>query len=395
MSDSLPIRELERRRLAATNALAAAVRRSTDDPTDREASVEVELHADAVRNYAEAIAAVTDVDPGHYTERSGRSFFRDVLANTLHGDRDAGSRLSATTYRSTSGGYGALVVPQYLSGRIATSVAGTRPLCDHLTEPLPENGMTLITSRVTTAATAEDQNGENTAPTADDPASSEETLPVTSVFGAVSVSWQLASRSDPVGFDRGVVGELSAAVDTLQEARIISGTGSNGQPTGILTTTAVSTVSVTSTAVADTLLGVAKAVNASTTARNIAPDTIVMHPRRWAWMLATAGDYGATISVNRSDLPVVGQVMGLDVISSPAIPINLGTSTNEDRIIVCRRSDLVMAEEPLRVQAKRDAASQAAQLNAKITAHRMFAFGFITPASVRVLVGAGLANPLA
>ena len=59
MSDSLPIRELERRRLAATNALAAAVRRSTDDPTDREASVEVELHADAVRNYAEAIAAVT------------------------------------------------------------------------------------------------------------------------------------------------------------------------------------------------------------------------------------------------------------------------------------------------------------------------------------------------
>jgi HK97 family phage major capsid protein len=395
VSDSLPIRELERRRLAATNALAAAVRRSTDDPTDRDASVEVELHADAVRNYAEAISAVTDVDPGQYSERSGQSFFRDVVANVLNMDSTAWGRLSSTAYRSTSGGYGALVVPQYLSGRVATSVAGTRPLCDHLTEPLPENGMTLITTRVTTAATAESQDGENTAPTADDPATTEESLAVGAVFGAVSVSWQLANRSDPVGFDRGVVGELSAVVDTLQEARIVAGTGSNGQPTGILTSTLVSTVAVTGTAVADTLLGVAKAINASTTARNIAPDTIVMHPRRWAWMLATAGDYGAAISVNRSDLPVVGQVMGMDVISSPAIPTNLGTSTNEDRIIITRRSDLVMAEEPMRVQAKRDAASQAAQLNAKITAHRMYAFGLITPASTRVIVGAGLANPLA
>ena len=51
--------------------------------------------------------------------------------------------------------------------------------------------------------------------------------------------------------------------------------------------------------------------------------------------VGSAAGYGA----------VVGNIAGVNVITDAGIPTNLGTGTNEDRVVVARRSDLLLWEQ--------------------------------------------------
>lgn len=140
------------------------------------------------------------------------------------------------------------------------------------------------------------------------------------------------------------------------------------------------------------------------------PTAIVMAPRRWAWLLAAVDSTGHPListdaagphnaqGVQQSNgygVPV-GNMLGLPVITSGAVPINLGAGTNEDRIIFAAWDDLVIAE---------DKSNAPAQLrfddvgSGSLTV-RLVAYGYSAaalgrqPKAISVISGTGLVTPV-
>ena len=139
-----------------------------------------------------------------------------------------------------------------------------------------------------------------------------------------------------------------------------------------------------------------------------APDTIVMHPRRWASLLAAVDTAGRPLFIANSGQGgfnslgtqngvagangVVGQVAGLDVIVDPQIPTNLGAGTNQDPIIVFRASDSILWEGAPHAEAFRE--TKADQLSVLLRFYRYAAFTTARYAkSVSVINGTGLVAP--
>mgnify|MGYP003482212829 FL=1 len=135
-----------------------------------------------------------------------------------------------------------------------------------------------------------------------------------------------------------------------------------------------------------------------------------MHPRRWAFFL------GALDTTNRplvvpdamagveafnamasTGAPVpqglVGQIQGLPVVIDPNISITLGAGTNQDVIIVTRRSDQLLFEVGAPTVAVETGVGSA-NLKVRIYAYGYFAFTFARYVkATSIISGTGLATP--
>jgi hypothetical protein len=138
---------------------------------------------------------------------------------------------------------------------------------------------------------------------------------------------------------------------------------------------------------------VGKAAQQSHVATGRPADTVVMHPRRWSWLLANAGTQAAAMQVSTTPGPVAGRLLGLDVVTSPAVPATL--STNQDAVVVMPRNEIYMGEAPTEIFTQVDGASLANNVAARVVVSRYFATGADRPAGVVKITGAGLANPYA
>jgi HK97 family phage major capsid protein len=369
---------------------AAEARSKYQDPA---AQTRAETALSDLKHYVE-LRELVGVDAGPYTARSGRSFWADAIRSSVHDDPEARDRLGRDAEsRSTMSAYGGLVVPARLVDQLAASGHTGRPLCDLLAEPLPTAGGSVDIPEVTTAATAEMQSAENTAGTPDTPATENRSFPIRTVWSEATVSHAAVARAEGTGFDTFVTREVLGAVNALQEAQVLNGTGSNGQPVGILAETTAGTYTLSGTSASDLLDAIAR-VTATIDGSRGPADTIVMHPRRWRYLLAGAGDRSAAIETSTTLGPVVGRVLGVDVVASGSMPTTLGASTNEDRVIVLRRSDVYVGEELPMVTVHRDH-SGSATLTAKVRIARYFASGVVSTEGVQVITGAGTANPYA
>jgi len=100
------------------------------------------------------------------------------------------------------------------------------------------------------------------------------------------------------------------------------------------------------------------AIGKINTSRFAAADLIVMHPRRWAYLCAQSDSslrplvaiegYNAFNAVGAgvaAGYAPVGSVAGIPVVTDAGIPITLGASTDEDRIVVTRRADVLFMED--------------------------------------------------
>lgn len=328
---------------------------------------------------------------GPYRPANTRSFFGDVVAE----EKSPDARRTLDSYRdeirSTVDAFGGLVVPQYLIDELENSGHSGSPLVDLLRRQLPGKGMTIDIPNVTTGITSEDQTAENTAGTPSDPATSEETLDVHTIYASMTLPFAALDRMSE-GLDQLVAREAVVSLQALEERRVIAGTGTSGQPFGILEAGA-GTVTMAGTAAVDLLDAVSEAAANIDAARETPAGVVVMAPRRWRWLLAHAGTYTAAIQPVTAGGPVVGKLLGMDVVSSGGVPVNLGTSTNEDRVIVLRRNDVTVADTPIRVTKLRDGASLAANLTAKVQVDRYYTSAVTSTAGVQVVVGAGMVNP--
>lgn len=260
-----------------------------------------------------------------------------------------------------TGGFQGLVPPQYLIDEAALVARAGRPTANvvrHL--PLPENGMSLIIPKGTTGVTEAIQATENSSVSNTDQAWSNVTVPVVTIAGQQDISRQSLERA--VGIDQLIFQDLQAAYNVALDVQTLQGTGSSGQMLGILNTGGVNQATAFGAAATTATFysKLAGQINAVETTRYMAPDVIIMHPRRWNWLIAQLDSSsrplvvpnasGPNNALGNSEAPIdtpssaaVGHILGLPVITDANIPTSVGTGP-EDQVIVARWEDLLLWE---------------------------------------------------
>lgn len=323
-------------------------------------------------------AAHMEIKEPELYRRSGgeHSFFIDQALANLRGDTDARERLARHSDRvresravTTSTGADAFVPPLWMIDDYAKLARPGRVVANQVSGlELPMGTDSLNLPKVATGTTVASQSTQNSAVSNTDLTSTSVTAPVVTIAGQQVVSLQSLEMS-PIkgGFDAVIFADLAAAFAAELERQVVVGAGTGNELKGILTVTNTNSVTYTSTAptAAGVYGAVANAIGQVHQNRYLPATHIFMTPRRWAWLSAqsdangrplvvpnAAGPFNAlTGDVTVAALGYVGSMHGLPVYVSAQIPTNLGTGTNEDRIIVARASDAWLWEQGLRADA--------------------------------------------
>lgn len=362
--------------------------------------------AKAPGTVARVVSEERTYHPGNAGERS---FFADAY-QARQGDPRAAERIArhsaemAESRDAGTGAFGALVVPQYLVDLYAPTARAGRPVANAVRNlPLPDSGMTLNVPRITTATTTALQSSENSAVSETDIDETTLAVSVRTFAGQQDVSRQSLERGEMV--DQVVFGDLIGSYAVTLDSHVIShGTD------GILSTSGINAVTYTdaSPTVAELIPKLADAIQQVNSNRFMPATAIFMHPRRWGWMTAAVDSSNRPLVVPAGNGPqnavgvgqaaeygqIVGNVLGLPVITDANIPVNLGAGTNEDRIIVAKADDLLLMEQASAPRELRFEQTTGGSLTTKLVVYGYAAFtAGRYPKSVSVISGTGLVTP--
>lgn len=298
------------------------------------------------------------------TEGGKVSFFEDMI-RAKRNDFDAIARLQRhmkemqvefrdLTTVATDGGE--FVPPAHLQERWAELARGSRVYADALPSlgSPPANSFTL--PRVTGGTTTAIQATENSGVSETDAVTDEITFTTSTIAGMQDLSIQAMNFSVP-GLDDVVASDLARDYATKLDVQLLSGSGGSGQVEGVLTNSNVETVTYTDSTptVGELYTKLADAVQRIATLRFAPADAIFMHPRRWGWIVGAVDSSGRPIvpPVAPQNAPgtfgitnegAVASLQGLPVFLDANLPTTLGAGTNEDVVIVTRRSDHIFYE---------------------------------------------------
>lgn len=284
---------------------------------------------------------------------------------------------SASNFMPASG-----TLPTYLSSAFSLAARARGVLLDVLRrEPLPPAGVVATLPKTTTAATAAPQGTEAAAISETDPVTASVTGNVASVAGQVNVSRQLLDRAEP-GIDVWIAADLGAALGTAVNSELLTGAASAGRITGLLTLSAGTAITATTATSVGNLAAAGRLRADVAVAAGVPPDTLLLHPRRAAFIKGTYG----TSPTPLGDLYE-------RVIEVPCMPVNVGGT--QDALIALVTDDVVvMASEPV-IEVNTSTAPPAGvdQLSVRFTA---LVYVSLLPrqlTSVGRATGAGLAAP--
>lgn len=365
-------------------------------------------------------------DEPTYRKGGKHSFFQDYYAVKYQmGDtRGAAERLGrhdsevrlgehGSEFRDVgTSAFGALVVPQYLPEMYAEILRAGRITANLCTpHDLPPEGMTMTIPRGTSGTTAGAQSSENTAVNESDFDDTDLVVNVRTYAGQQDISRQAIERGR--GVDEIIYMDLAGAYAATLDADVINGPGSAGRHTGIFGTTGVLTVTSTiSNSVTNILSKVAEAVATVNSNRFMPADAVIMHPRRWGWLVSPKGDSGSRPYVlPRENMPqnsfgvgepaaygFVGSIYGVPCYTDANIPTTVTTGSTgdaQDIIIVAKRSDLHLWEESVAPRQFRFEETLGGQLTVKlvIAGYSAFTAGH-HPEGAVVVVGSSLNTPV-
>lgn len=351
-------------------------------------------------------------EPLTYTaENRERSFFVDAYRAQFTNDPDAQERIQrhqreASIERRdiTTSTLNGLIPPLYLLDQAATLARAGRPFANAIPSyPVPTNGMTLTVTRVTTGTATAAQTSQNTAAHEVDMVTTDFTVPIVTVMGQQDVSRQAIERGAIT--DALIFADLTADHATKWDAQCLYGTGSNGQATGIIAQSGIGTDSYAGTTVAAFNGSINAALSRVASNRYAPADVIVMHPRRWHWLLSKSDSNGRPLVVPNAQIPqnaqgvgataasgFAGTFAGLPVIVDANIPLTYGTSTDEDRVLVTRLADLVQWEGPLMTFSFDQAVNPPATIRLAVSSYAAFTAGRY-PTGTSMVQGTGLVAP--
>jgi HK97 family phage major capsid protein len=422
--DLLPEEDAEFRELTAQVKSKDEELRSYDErigelSEEGERSRQVTAGALAVKRAAARAESVTEART--YERGNGRSYLQDLARVQLNMDADGGARerlqrhaqdvSTGQEYRDlnrTDGNGGYAIPPLWLMSQYVELARAGRAYANVVNnQPLPGGTDSINIPKVATGTATAIQTADNAAVQETDLTDTFINAPVRTVAGQQDVAIQLLDQS-PVSFDEVIFRDLVADYATKTDLQVISGSGSAGQVTGVRATSGITTVTYTDATptIAKLYSKIADAVQRVHTLRFMAPTVIVMHPRRWAYLLAASDSNGRPLVVPDVGNPqnavatlgtvgsqqVVGQMHGLPVVTDPSMPTTLGAGTNEDVIHVLRASDILLYESGIRSRVLPDVGS--GNLTVRLQVYGYLAFTAARyPASVVEIGGTGLVSP--
>ena len=373
-------------------------------------------HSDAVQLVRRAAIETGDFVPNHVNEpqiygaHSRHSYLRDLALASLNLDNDGCCRerlmrhaqdvATAPEYKEfralsrTDGQGGYAVPPAWLMQQYIELARPGRAFADLITnEPLPSGTDSINIPRLTSGTAVGVQTADNTNVVNQDLTDAYINAPVRTLAGEQDVAIQLLDQS-PIAFDAIIFRDLIAAHSAQVDGQILAGSGTNGQVLGVHSTAGIQTVTVASLTAPGIYAALADAIQLIHTSRFLPPTAIVMHPRRWAWLLTLtdttnrplfvplAGLGGGAQAFNamgvliaQESQQVVGMTHGLPVITDPNIATTFGAETpsgTEDVIYVLRASDLVLWESGIRARVLQETLS--GQLTVRLQIYSYIAF---------------------
>jgi HK97 family phage major capsid protein len=366
------------------------------------------------------LARVKD-EARQYAKGNGRSYLQDLVKGTYQGDSDARARLDrhaqevavepeyaeARALNRTDGTGGYFVPPAWLMDQYAALARAGRPTANLVKNlPLPAGTDSINIPLIATGTTAAVQTADNASVSSTDLTDSSVAVPVRTIAGQQDIALQLIEQS-PVSFDEIVFADLIADYNTKLDVQVISGSGSSGQVKGIRNASGINTETYTSASptVAGLYSKLAEGIQKIHTTRYMAPNVIVMHPRRWAWLLAALDTTNRPLVVPNYQGPMnaigtfngvssqdtVGSLQGLPVVTDPSIPTTAGAGT-EDVILIMRSEDLLLWESGIKTRVLPDVGS--GTLTVRLQVYGYVAFTAERYASaVTVASGTGLIAP--
>lgn len=380
-----------------------------------------EQHAETMKRYAPSVS-VTSEPEVYRRGLGGQSYFKDIYNVRQNGDANAAERLRrndriVSEKRAISTGAGAggeFVPPLWLEDQFIKLARPGRVTANLLPNlPLPAGTDSINIPKINTGTAVNLMSTQNSAVTQTDLSTTSISSSVFTVAGGQTISLQLLEQS-PLNIDEVVLGDLAAAYAMQLDSLVLSGTGTSGQPTGILTLSGTNAIDCPAPTTGQTLAGQiykagANAIQSVTTNRFLPPDTVIMHPRRWYSLLSQVDGNGRPLVVPAAGSPMntlaqaasdvvaqgyVGTFLGLPVYVDALIPLT-GTAdsgTGEDVIIVCRASDLMLWESDIRAEAFQQTYANQMSVFVRLYNYGSFQAGRY-PKSVSVITGSALAAP--
>lgn len=349
---------------------------------DSDASRRLSIHGAQMREHADAL------------EKRAERAWSDA---TGPGGPLAGVEYRVTPSRTTGQG-GEFAPPLWLNELFATAPRTQRTLARLVEEAgcrfdLPTGVQSINVPRLTTGT--QEQTDEDDTPTEDqDAVTTSTTSSVVTISGQEDVSIQLLEQS-PAGahLDWVFFKDLSEAYNQDLEQQLIYGAGSSaGQLTGITSLSlGNNAVSYTGSATATGMYPYfGRLISQVGNNRNQPPEAILMRTSRWAW-LGTSEDT-ATRPLGLTDYLGVwplGALTAFPVYPDDAIPTNV-LAANQDEVIACKPSDLLLFESPQRTTV--DLEPLSGILGARLILRGYAAFiGGRYPSGIATLTGSGMA----
>ena len=266
-------------------------------------------HIHRARSLVMQETATRKLDPLTYSRDDGNSHARDMISVALNLPDAAAAQDRLTMHENdvrshpayeaerrsidaTQGAGGYAVVPKWLMDEFVGLARPGRPLAQLCTQlPLPPKTNNIVIPKLTGSATASVQASQNTTPSDGSSSWTDAVIncPVITVSGQLQMAQQLLDLTT-WGFDQFVYAELIDAMSAALDTQLLTGTGSNGQLTGLFSTSDVATVSpgISNSNVANDIQSfwdaITYAIKVIGTSRHRQPDVIVMSPVRWAWL---------------------------------------------------------------------------------------------------------------
>jgi HK97 family phage major capsid protein len=365
-----------------------------------------ELEADETRKAAEAEARakvggakVTEAPIYRQDNIGSESYFRDLYKASRRNDPEAGERLRRNAAIETekraaqttgdmvgpanapgSGNAGVFAPPSWLVDQFVRLARPGRVGVDTFAKaPLPTGVSSINLPKVTTGTiTGLQSGGELQALPEQDIATTSISSGITTVGGKQLISLQLLEQS-AIPFDQVILEDLALSYAASIDLQGLTGSGSAGNLRGLgsaagldITTARIdatqpmSFVGSTLTPVATTTCNFYSAILRAQAqihaVRFLSPDTILMHPSRWAWVVSQADKNNRPLVLPTSHTPQnalvqdavvsaqgpVGTLAGMDVFVDPQIPVNVNSG---DVVYVYLRNDIKLWESTPRAEA--------------------------------------------
>ena len=333
---------------------------------------------------------------------------RERLGAHYESAMDEGAARQVRAYSvgtASEGGY--LAAPQYLQDAFADYLTAGRPTADLVGKmALPAQGATFYLP-TQTGASAVAVHTENGAVTETSATFGQVQIDAARVAGLATLPNWLVDRSFP-GADQVVLADLSKQYAAKIDDIVLNSSTTNRK--GLLQEAGLggATATAATPTVATYWPALLNAINDVASGVFSYPDAIVMHPRRWAYLaslldssnrplIGSLAPQNAAASFDGVNVPgsgmgpmAAGNILGIPVYLDANIPVNLGAGTNEDRIIVMKRSEPILMESAPKFAVSLDNQFGKDQLVARVTGDVAFTCAR-RKAAVSIISGTALA----